>query len=524
LRAPRLHLPPGATAEEYDEACELALKAAKQGAGERALKAAKQGAGSPGGAVSSAPGRRGGSASAACLAAQCVPTAGGRTEAATAHGALLVRSHKEALSAKLASGGVVSSADTQTTAILEAASRLVPLLPLQAQARALGVTLARLLAMPAEDVTEYFATVILKHWSPSTAAEVCGTWTRFVLWTDREGIPFGGSFSGVDVADFLAEVHADAVARATGRRDGSSAGPAAKRNLEFVQRNLGVDLSMESTIVRVTAAKTSVGRAVPVPALTILIVAALERATGHASPFVRGVCAVLVAMALGCVRFAQAQRARLQEGGPRCGCMWAETLLDKHPDPAKQRPRPFWIPARGLVSGEWHLALREALAGVEAGCFFWRDSNSPSGDPYLATAWRNGPCSAARALVGLRSVLVGECGVPPHVAATFGLHSARHFLPEVALARNLPPEDRVEIGRWSGSTAQDVDLIPDVRAAAASARRAGEMPDRYAPKAKVVRVCRILTEQVAAARAVATQYPPPDLLGGWDLLAWQGGG
>ena len=43
-------------------------------------------------------------------------------------------------------------------------------------------------------------------------------------------------------------------------------------------------------------------------------------------------------------------------------------------------------------------------------------------------------------------------------------HAERHFLPHAAEARGEPPEDNVELGRWSGSTAQDADLEPTLRA------------------------------------------------------------
>jgi hypothetical protein len=222
-------------------------------------------------------------------------------------------------------------------------------------------------------------------------------------------------------------------------------------------------------------------------------------------------------MALSCLRFQQAQLAELREGAVFCGCQEAMTLRDKHPNPTKQQARPFWIPSEGLVvNSGWLHVLQRSLSGVENGCFLWRDNNSRSGDPFEATGWKNEPCSSARALTALRTLLRRVCGLSGEQAQTFGLSSARHFLPEIALARNLSPEDRVEIGRWSGSTAQDADLTPARRQEAAASRSRCTLPDRYAPKANVVRVCKILTQQVDAAREVVSQNPT--LTGGWELL------
>jgi hypothetical protein len=69
---------------------------------------------------------------------------------------------------------------------------------------------------------------------------------------------------------------------------------------------------------------------------------------------------------------------------------------------------------------------------------------------------------------------------------------------EVGGHRDEPATRQVEIGRWSGSTAQDVDLTPAQRLAWNHQLAAGVMPDNYAPLAKVQRVCRIIGDQLLA--------------------------
>jgi len=63
-----------------------------------------------------------------------------------------------------------------------------------------------------------------------------------------------------------------------------------------------------------------------------------------------------------------------------------------------------------------------------------------------------------------------------------GLHALRAF----------------EIGRWSGSTAQDPDLTPSQREQRRHRLAAGVMPEGYAPLSKVARVCGILGDEMEA--------------------------
>ena len=105
-------------------------------------------------------------------------------------------------------------------------------------------------------------------------------------------------------------------------------------------------------------------------------------------------------------------------------------------------------------------------------------------------------------------------------ASRFGLHSPRHFLFEVAGARREPWTRAIELGRHSGSTAQDADLIPSVRVVRAHAVLSREMPDTYAPLAKVERVCAILGDQESAIDAAFAARPVGGypLFGGFEVL------
>ena len=65
-------------------------------------------------------------------------------------------------------------------------------------------------------------------------------------------------------------------------------------------------------------------------------------------------------------------------------------------------------------------------------------------------------------------------------------------------ARGAPAVRAIDIGRWSGSTAQDPDLAPAEMHARRHQLLAGVMPEAYAPLSKVARVCRILGDQMDA--------------------------
>lgn len=128
-----------------------------------------------------------------------------------------------------------------------------------------------------------------------------------------------------------------------------------------------------------------------------------------------------------------------------------------------------------------------------------------------------------RVLGAIRAVLRNVCGMTAQEAAAYTLHSGRHFLPLIAEARSEPPERASEVGRWSGSVAQDAGLCPLVRAAAAHQLRLRALPALYGTHSGVARSANIILDQLKAARALlarahARRSPLPRH-GGWHLLA-----
>jgi len=144
------------------------------------------------------------------------------------------------------------------------------------------------------------------------------------------------------------------------------------------------------------------------------------------------------------------------------------------------------------------------------------ENDSPDGDPFKAT--RLFPAAMAKDRVAVAKRAVWR-RVSDAVADSNTLHSERHFVPNIAEACGEEPEAAVELGRWSGSTAQDADLEPAVRAQRQHRLRVGAMPERYAQAAKVARVLGIITRQMdAARRALCTLGASLPLVGGWELV------
>ena len=116
----------------------------------------------------------------------------------------------------------------------------------------------------------------------------------------------------------------------------------------------------------------------------------------------------------------------------------------------------------------------------------------------MARAPRRLPAALAGPILLPHGCTLPRCTSTVHQSTVTHIRSARHFLMEVGGHRDEPATRQVEIGRWSGSTAQDVDLTPAQRLAWNHQLAAGVMPDNYAPLAKVQRVCRIIGDQLLA--------------------------
>ena len=456
------------------------------------------------------------------------------------------------LRAAVKRGETVTQEQMENAEKRHAMAKLVRVLPLGAVADVCGSTVGELASMPAERLVHHFVTRGRRAlWTPGHTNDCRNVWTRFMAYLERIDVPHDGmKFKEVDVGDFLEEV--DRKARAKGevkrlraqaldardaelaRKEGRDPPPPRKwqsgvtavkgvtDKLRLIRRAFGIDIPIErAAVVRQTGRQPPQ----PAPALTLGImfrlyawvshVAFLTEADGQFEKMAGSpagfrmlvhaqVAAGLVCAALSCNRMEQLQSCAFL--GEAEGYLHGVLTKDKHPNPEKMQARPFWMRIAGPDgSRRWFEFLKKTLAGVESGCFVLRDfecTRSSRADPSEAVSWLNAPLRGPRLVEAIARTISYVCGISYDEACRFTKHSARHFLMEVGSHRDEPSTRQVEIGRWSGSTAQDVDMTPEQRLVWRHQLAAGRMPDNYAPKGKVRRVCRILGDQLAALESL----------------------
>ena len=435
---------------------------------------------------------------------------------------------------------------------------LVQVLPMYALAEITGRTEARVRATLPLDIVRHAMRRARGRWAPQTIAAARRAWVRLMLWLARRDVEHDGRVDGITYADYLDDVDVQARRAAAERQqrreqqqtalarrgqqmevplrkpqDGSHAADGQESNLSFLARHWGVEIPLKAgKFVR------RAGHSRPQPAISpsVWAVQALEDYVCGVPPLalpedpVANAIGGLLFMCHGSLRCEQAQSCYVEAVGLVPGvlepALHGVVVLDKHPNPEKRFPRPFWLMAAGLRGdGAWLLrwaATVLAVEGAAQACCVFLENDSPDGNPFLATRLYAVPMSKDRVLVAIRAIMERVCRMTQAQAAAFTLHSARHFLPCVAEARSEPPERAVEVGRWSGSVAQDSGLVPSVPQARAHVLRLRAMPERYGQHAGVPRVCNIILDQVRAARelvaAAARRREPLPILGGWHLL------
>ena len=429
-----------------------------------------------------------------------------------------------------------------------AMAKLLRVLPLGAIAAVCDAPVGELAAMEAERLAHHFATRGRRAlWTPGTTNDCRNVWTRFMAYLDRRDVLHDGmKFKAVDVGDFLEEVDQNARAKGKAKRlraqalDARDAARARKEGrapppprrwqsgvtavkgvtdkLRSIRRAFGIEIPIENAaVVRQPGRKPPQ----PAPALTIGIVFRLYAWVRHVAFMTEGegafermasspsgfraiaqaqVAAGLLFAAFSCNRMEQVQSCAFI--GEFDGFLHGVLTKDKHPNPERMQTRPFWMRIAGPDgSGKWFGFLKKTLAGAEAGCFVIRDfecEQPGQADPGKAVSWLNSPLRGPRLVEAIARTIGCVCSIPYVEACRFTKHSARHFLMEVGGHRDEPSTRQVEIGRWSGSTAQDVDLTPQERLVWRHQLASSAMPDNYAPLAKVRRVCRIIGDQLVA--------------------------
>jgi hypothetical protein len=386
-----------------------------------------------------------------------------------------------------------------------------------------------------EDVVDHF-----NKWAPSTVEGARTTLASITRWALSRGWdPW--ELSPGQVASYIRDKEANAVANAKRRQDkspaaspsapvakvhkrhndGSTVARTAMNSLSWLVHRAGCPWDVHAPVFARIAPPRVDGT--PSGSFTLGIVLRLEMALLDSSgynPRVKGQVAGLLAMARACLRLEQANQTRFVR--EEAGCAIGVTYRQKSPTYAQQVPRTCLAPLAPLIDGvSWYESLKRALEGVEVnGQFIMRDTNGPSGDPFESSEWANVPLQGARFAIAQRKILQHVCGLSWDETGSFGNSSARHWAPEVALARSVPAEQRVEIGQWSRSSLQDRDMAPHELRAEEARRVAAVLPDRYARQSKLLRAARIMTDQIHASRAVLSDrgVDAIPVLGGWEIF------
>ena len=439
-----------------------------------------------------------------------------------------------ALSAASAAGVVTSLSTMAGRHLIYQLSRLLAIIPISAVAFSCACTVADVVKLSADRLAQHFVTHGRQSlWVAGTVRDMHNVWARFMTFLERREISHDGkTFNAIELGEFLTSVDQGARAKGNANReraaakdakafaaarlagvpppprtrwqDGSHALAGVVAKLRMFATHFGMSLPLAQA-----SPQREPGRKVraPTPAYTIGMVfrmyefvntVAAATSPSHSEMAHAAVTAAILFACFSCNRCEQANSCFFD--GECDGFLHGVVVLDKHPNPLKRKARPFYMRLAGPDGGTaWFDFLKRVLAGVEEGCFVFRDyEGSPSGDPGLSTGFRNNPLVGHRLVRAIQCVLVRVCRMSPADALLYAKHSSRHFLMEVSGARGEPAVKAVEIGRWSGSTAQDPDLAPAARHVMRHQLLAGVMPEAYAPLAKVARVCNILDDQMCA--------------------------
>jgi hypothetical protein len=150
------------------------------------------------------------------------------------------------------------------------------------------------------------------------------------------------------------------------------------------------------------------------------------------------------------------------------------------------------------------------------------DTDSASGSPRDASAWMLTPVAPARVGKSLQSLLTHPAiGMTRAEAALFKGHAGKRFTQNVCQAADsLGDLDAHELGRFSKSTAQSPDLVPEEALLRKHAAECSVLPHRYGASARVEKCMdrllkfeHVLRSAAERARVQGLDLPP---VGGWS--------
>ena len=423
-------------------------------------------------------------------------------------------------------------------AAIDAACELVPLLEVWQAARILGQPMCDVRRADPRVVTADLIRVFGYGWAAGTLRSAAREWRNLRAYAyapNSLGAPrvlAGMEIPGTVVDRFLKARHDLAVRKSIakfqrlgvdpprGHAGGHAAKGAIATSIKFLKHRCYCRIDVSSTSIKRSLETARRSSGAPAPSLNPRNAFCLsEQAECGVNEFVRGHAAGHYGGAHFALRQINAQRSSVVSISN--GVVYGEVDLDAKMKSAQQRGRPMWAPERDARGrNAWLIAIAAMLTAPPSAVgehFFVRATNSPDGNPFRATEWRDGPETAARSRISLCAVLQsGKFGVPAAVARSLTNHSKKHLLPNVGRSIHLAEPQINEIGRWSGSKAQRTAAS----GAPSSGPQVGPCPTGYSTEAAEEVVPAIMETVVAALRELHGRIPAASLphVGGWSML------
>ena len=371
---------------------------------------------------------------------------------------------------------------------------------------------AEILARPLDDTAERIVGVLITFGVASLDGAY-STLGRLLSWVIKHR-PDVVELSGSHVADWC---KAEPPNKAT------------VNHLAWLRDRCGIDLPARGPSTRPYRNTPSRKQNPKYPLAFGALLALEQLAATHDSEFVRGHAAGFVFLARHFLRAEQASSCVINAifartwNGQTATIVSGSVVREKHPNPQKQHPRPFWGTFNSLVSapGSLLVALATMLREAEGVKCIILDTDSGKGSPLDATEWILSPLKDSGRVAQSLQALLELAGMPRADTSRFLGHSLKRSCISVMEASPaFTPVQQNELARFSGSVAQNDDLMPVASMLQRHELRCAVLPAIYANKAKVEKILDLLVKLSAVMRYAALLVTAdPSLLeldGGWD--------
>jgi hypothetical protein len=403
-------------------------------------------------------------------------------------------------------------------------TKLVKMFPLDALCGLSGLSPDSLARRDPNDIAQFLLAKFGKV-SYATVRNSRQALTRLIAYMHARGLDWEerfGTLAEIDLFAFLMEVHAEAIANGTASRPGFGAVWGAFSGIHYLSPHFNLPTEEVRSSLPHKGAQHGVESilegSLPLPPAALQMVCDYA-ADPRTPPVMASWAHALAFTALSSLRQANAQRlcnyGILTFGG-------RDYLVSQHTD-GKSRtnlPTVFLTPIQDLRGcRRWFDRGRTLL--WDDGDFLWANAD---GNPLLPSSrLLRCPLPDGKIMEALRLVLRHACDMSPAMTLQYTKHSARKMLVSTAQAGGCPWEQCIELGHWKGTSLDNNCLLPTEIVRRKKALALMPMPARYAVNARIVRVARIITNQVHRLGAYlrlphSVNRNPQDWTTQWHLM------